>query len=77
MNASWMVDAGLFEKDTLPKLQEIGIKVGDMASAGDVDAQECMETYETLRRSFDPVTHHRLRLSVYKLRHRILSKETT
>lgn len=75
MNISWQVDHSLFEKDTLPLLREHGHAIGELADAGNEQAQEIMRLYETLRRSFDPVTHHRLRLSLYEVKQGLQKKK--
>jgi len=61
---SWSSSRDEFRSVTLPKLSLIGKQIGEMASAGDVVAQDIIQKYEMLRRSFDPMTHILLKKAI-------------
>lgn len=75
MNDAWRVDRSLFDKDAMPLLREHGHAIGELADAGNEQAQQIMRLYEMLRRSFDPITHHRLRLSLYEVKQGLQKKK--
>lgn len=61
---SWQSDERDFTEVTLPRLKELGKKIGDDATDGNKWAKKIVKYYGMLYRRFDPMFHHLLKEAI-------------